>query len=120
VCEIGLRGKKMAIAEFSNSIVIVMFVAASIGIANVCLLLGLLHAYWKTYKELKSEFTIGLLYFTSFLLLQNILSTIFIVLPLIVPVEFLGSELGGPRLPLFMINLVQFIALAMLYKITRK
>jgi hypothetical protein len=110
----------MAIGEFSNSIVIVMFVAASIGIANVCLLLGLLHAYWKTYKELKSEFTIGLLYFASFLLLQNTLSTIFLALPLIIPIEFHGSELGGPRLPLLLINIVQLIALAMLYKITRK
>jgi hypothetical protein len=106
--------------EFRQISMLLIYVAITVGIANVILLIGLLQDYWKTYKELKSEFTIGLLYFASFLLLQNTLSTIFLALPLIIPIEFHGSELGGPRLPLLLINIVQLIALAMLYKITRK
>ena len=99
---------------------LLIYVAITVGIANVILLIGLLQDYWKTYKELKSEFTIGLLYFASFLLLQNTLSTIFLALPLIIPIEFHGSELGGPLLPLLLINIVQLIALSVLFKITRK
>lgn len=106
--------------EFGQMSVLLIYVALVLGVANVCLLLGLLKAYWKTYKEVKSGFTIGLLYFSSFLLLQNILSTLFIVLPLLIPIEFHGSEIGGPRLPLLLINIVQLIALSILFKITRK
>jgi hypothetical protein len=110
----------MVLAEFEPAVLVFTLIATGVGIVNVFLLLGLLHAYWKTYKEVKSEFTIGLLYFASFLLLQNIVATIFIALPLIVPVEFHGSEIAGPRLPLFLINIVQLIALSILLKITKK
>ncbi|HMK54549.1 MAG TPA: hypothetical protein VK444_07185 [Methanobacteriaceae archaeon] len=106
--------------EFGQLSVGLIYVAFALGVANVCLLIGLLNAYWKTYREVKSGFTIGLLYFASFLLLQNILSTIFIALPLLIPIEFHGSEIGGPRLPLLLINIVQLIALSILFKITRK
>jgi hypothetical protein len=110
----------MNMGEFRQISMLLIYVAITVGIANVILLIGLLQDYWKTYKELKSEFTIGLLYFASFLLLQNTLSTIFLALPLIIPIEFHGSELGGPRLPLLLINIVQLIALSVLFKITRK
>lgn len=106
----------MILAETALTLI---FVSVGVGIANVGLLLGLLNAYWKTYQEVKSGFTIGLLYFASILLLQNIVATIFIALPLITPIEFSGSELHGPRIPLFLINLVQLIALLTLFKITR-
>jgi len=110
----------MMIGEFGSTILVLIIVAVGVGVANVCLLLGLLNAYWKTYKEVKSGFTIGLLYFSSILLIQNILATIFIALPLVIPIDFHGSEIHGPRLPLFLINIVQLIALSILFKITRK
>lgn len=110
----------MVLAEYGQFGSVVIFLAVVIGIANVCLLLGLLYSYWGTYRQVKSKFTIGLLYFSTFLLFQNILSTIFLSLPLIVSIEFHGSEIGGPRLPLFLINIVQLIALSILFKITRE
>ena len=113
----------MVIAELGgiNWIIIYLtYLALIFGVINVCLLLGLLYSYWKTYKQIKSGFTIGLLYFSSFLLLQNIVSTIFIALILVIPVDVNISELHGPRLPLFLINLVQLIALSILVKITRE
>jgi hypothetical protein len=110
----------MAAVEFGTISLVLIFGALAVGIANVALLLGLLHAYWKTYKEVKSGFTIGLLYFASILLLQNIVATTFIALPLVTPIEFNGSEIHGPRLPLFLINIVQLIALTILFRITRK
>jgi flagellar biosynthesis protein FliP len=95
-------------------------VAAAVGIANIILLLFLIKAYWKTYNQVKSGFTIGLLYFSSFLLLQNIVSAIFIAMPLLIPIEVRISEWHGPRLPLFLINMVQLVALSILFKITRE
>lgn len=97
-----------------------IIVAVAFGIANIILLMFLLKTYWKTYKQIKSGFTIGLLYFSSFLILQNIVSTIFIALLLVIPVDASISELHGPRLPLFLINLVQLVALSILVKITRE
>jgi len=108
---------KMLTGEIGLSLIVV---AALVGIANIILLLFLIKTYWKTYKQVKSGFTIGLLYFSSFLLLQNIVSTIFIAIPLIIPLEVRISELHGPRLPLFLINLVQLVALSILFKITRE
>ncbi|BDZ67036.1 hypothetical protein [Methanobacterium ferruginis] len=110
----------MVLAEYGPFGDVVIFVAVAIGIANVCLLLGLLYSYWETYRQVKSKFTIGLLYFSTFLLFQNIVATIFLALPLFIPIEFHGSEISGPRLPLFLINIVQLIALSILLKITRE
>ena len=99
---------------------VLIIVAVAIGIANIILLMFLLKTYWKTYKQIKSGFTIGLVYFASVLLLQNIVSTIFIALLLVIPLDVNISELHGPRLPLFLINLVQLVALSILVKITRE
>ena len=57
----------MVIEEIGPTMLILIYIAFVMGLANVCLLLGLLNSYWKTYKEIKSQFTIGLLYFGSFL-----------------------------------------------------
>lgn len=97
-----------------------MSIALVASVVNIFLLIGLLNAYWKTYKEVKSEFTIGLLYFATFLLLQNFVSAIFLAIPLIIPVELNVSDIHGPQLPLFLINMVQLVALTILYKITKK
>jgi len=108
------------LAEYGQFAGVIIFVAVAIGIANVFLLLGLLYLYWQTYRQVKSKFTIGLLYFSTFLLFQNILSTIFLALPVFYQLEFPIPEINGPRLPLFLINLVQLIALTILFKITRE
>jgi len=107
----------MIMGEIGLSLIIV---AVAMGIANIVLLMFLIKTYWKTYKQIKSEFTIGLLYFSSFLLLQNIVSTIFIALLLVIPIDVKISELHGTRLPLFLVNLVQLVALSILVKITRE
>lgn len=96
--------------------------AIAVGIVNICLLFGLLYSYWKTYKEIKSGFTIGLLYFASILLIQNILVTIALIMPLliqVIPPEIVNSEFGKPHLAFFFINIIQLIALTILFKITR-
>lgn len=98
---------------------IIQYVAIGVGIANICLLLGLFYIYWNSYQDMKSEFTIGLLFFTLVLLVQNIAATIFLVL--------LNFTVGGGGeleeaiehlLELFSINIIQFVALSILFKIT--
>ncbi len=110
----------MVLAEYGPFSEVVIFVAVAIGIFNVCLLLGLIYLYWGTYRQVKAKFTIGLLYFSTFLLFQNIVSTIFLALPLFMELESHGPEIGGPRLPLLLINIVQLVALSILFKITRE
>ena len=112
----------MVVEEIGPTIMILIYIAFAIGLANVCLLLGLLNSYWKTYKEIKSQFTIGLLYFASFLLVQNILVTVASVIPLIihvVPFKISNTEFG-PQIVFILVNMIQLIALSILYKITRE
>ena len=109
------------VTEIGQTMMILLYIAFAMGIANVCLLLGLLNSYWKTYKEIKSQFTIGLLYFGSFLLIQNILVTFALVIPLIVhvlPFSISNSEFE-PQIVFILINMIQLVALSILYKITK-
>lgn len=98
---------------------IIQYAAIGVGIANICLLLGLFYIYWNSYQDMKSEFTIGLLFFTLVLLVQNIAATVFLVL--------LNFTVGGGGeleesiehlIELFSINIIQFVALSILFKIT--
>lgn len=98
------------------------YIALSVGVINVCLMMGLLYSYYRTYKEVKSGFTIGLIYFTSLILIQNIFTTLYLTIQLIVqpPTDIMLAELQEPIKPLFFINLIQFVALIILYRITNK
>ena len=91
--------------EFLNTSII--YIAIVVGITNVGLLLGLVYFYWKSYEQLKSKFTVGLLYFTGILLAQNILVTLALVVLLILGKGEL-NQLEG----------LELIALIVLSKIT--
>jgi hypothetical protein len=97
---------------------VIIYIAVIVGIANVCLLSGLIYFYRESYKEISSKFTIGLLYFTTILLIQNILAIVAMVLFLNLSVEI--HELIGLEFYTIMllINLAQLVALAILFKIT--
>jgi hypothetical protein len=97
------------------------YIALSIGIINVCLMMGLLYSYYRTYVEVKSGFTVGLVYFTSLILIQNIFITLYLALQLILPPpEVILTDYHEPIKPLLFINLIQLVALTVLYKITNK
>ncbi len=90
---------------------IVLFSALITSIANICLLIGMLYVYLERYLKVKSKFTTALVLFTLLFLVQNILFSIYYVFNLpqniinaVMPLIFLGLE---------------FIALALLLKITR-
>ena len=76
-----------------------------LGIGNILLLTGLLHMYWKSYKGMKSKYTLGLLFFASFFLLQTIAlaTSLFII-------KWFITE--------FFIVFLEFIGLSILLKIS--
>ena len=92
--------------------------AIIIGIANICLLIALLYVYLKSYRQLKSKFTMGLLVFASLLLLQNAVSTLFLALSMILGPGSHSFEIGRQEFPLSSINVIQLIALSILLYIT--
>lgn len=110
----------MAIIDLGSITNLLVYFSLAAGIANVCLLLILLKTYWKTYKEIKSHFTIGLLYFASVMLLQNIFVTFGLTAHLIVDIipHSLASSLGPPIM-LSIINIIQLVALSILYRISK-
>ena len=94
------------------------FIAIIVGIANICLISALIYIYFKNYRQLKTKFTLGLFVFAALLLLQNILSTVFLALNIIYSISSNGFEIGRPHVPLSSINIIQLIALSILLKIT--
>lgn len=104
-----------------ENVLLLNYVAVSIGVINICLMMGLLYSYFKTYKEIKSGFTIGLLYFTSLILIQNIFTTLYLAIQLLVAPDPTAviTEIREPIKPLLFINIIQLIALTILYRLTR-
>jgi len=48
--------------------------AAVLSVANVLLLIGLLVVYGNSFRRVRAEFTLGLLFFASLFLVQNLLA----------------------------------------------
>jgi hypothetical protein len=97
---------------------IILLAAIVVGIANVGLLSGLFYFYWNSFKQLKSKFTTGLLYFALILLVQNILAIMALAVFLIMGIEI--HELGGTEIYsiLLLVTIAQVVALTILFKIT--
>lgn len=87
-----------------------LYSAAAIGIGNICLLLVLFRIYWQNYREIKSKFNLGLIFFALFLLAQGFFMTISIL--------FHGGFGRGVGLLLVINNLILFVALSILLKVT--
>lgn len=99
----------------------IIYTALAIEIVILCLLLGLLYVYWGSYKKVKSKFTIGLIFFTSTFLLKSILLIAIIIAFIIFPFPYVADGHGGPPIALvFLVNIIECIALAILLKISWK
>ncbi len=94
-------------------------VALAIGILNMSLVLALITLYTKTYKEIKSKFSLGLMVFAFLLFLQNFVASIFLGIQLFYPLNMMVQQIYLPIIPLSFINIVQLVALSILFKITR-
>ena len=82
--------------------------AVILEIGNIGLLLGLLYLYIKSYRQIKIGFTAGLILFALMLLLKSFASIGFML--------FAGNVPGD--MGYIVMSLIQFIALAVLLKIT--
>jgi len=96
---------------------VLKYVGMAVALANISIIVVLLSVYWKNYVKWKSEYTLGLLIFGTFLLVQNILSMGFLAPPL-PPGSFTQEQ--GKDYALFLINVSQLIALSALLKISWK
>jgi hypothetical protein len=97
---------------------IILLVTIVIGIGNIGILSGLFYFYWNSFKQLRSKFTTGLLYFALILLVQNILAIIALSVFLIMGIEI--HEIGGAEIYsiLLLVTIAQLVALTILFKIT--
>ncbi|WP_409199611.1 hypothetical protein [Methanobrevibacter sp. DSM 116169] len=85
-------------------------IASVIGLINIGLLIALSYVYYDNYKKIKSEFNLGLLIFSSFLLLQSIFLTLSSV--------FHGGFGSGTGVLLIINNIILAISLSILLKIS--
>lgn len=95
---------------------VIQYVGIGVGLINVALLLGLFYIYWNSYNKIRSEFTLGLIFFALVLLAQNVFETTFLVLLSVSGIY--NHELIAHSLELSAINIIQFVALSILFKIT--
>jgi len=82
--------------------------AVIIELANIGLLSCLLYLYTKSYRQIKIGFTVGLILFALMLLIKSITTIAFL---------FVDSDLLIGR-PVYIGGIIEFIALAILLKIT--
>ena len=87
-----------------------VYIAAVIGVANISLLLVLFYVYWQSYKEIKSKFNLGLIFFAAFLIVQSLFLSVSIL--------FHGGFSRGSGVILIINNAILFVALSILLKIT--
>ncbi|MFA5895504.1 MAG: hypothetical protein WC985_01185 [Thermoplasmata archaeon] len=91
-----------------------LFWALSIAIAAVSsvLLLGLLSVYVRNHRELRSPFTLGLIFFAVLFLVQNLGSIYF---------YYLMNEWGegpGMGIPMFALGAAELVGVAALFYVT--
>jgi hypothetical protein len=96
---------------------VLRYIGMAVALANISIIVVLLSVYWKNYSKWKSEYTMGLLIFGTFLLIQNLLSMGFLAPP---PPPDLSGGGQGNDYSLLLINISQLIALSALLKISWK
>jgi hypothetical protein len=90
---------------------IFMGITALVGLANMAILTALLIVYIKIYKTSKAVFTLGLMFFSIMMMLQNIIA---------VYAYFTMAQLYAPSLYPYLlgIQLTELIGISVLLKIT--
>ena len=89
-------------------------IEAIIGIGNICIIIGLLTVYWRNYTHFKTEFSLGLLLFAFFILIDNLL----FVVTFILYHNYFGQ--GIHNYLMLIVYLFEFIGLTTLLIVTVK
>ena len=90
----------------------------AIEVINIVLLLGLLYVYVGSYKEVKSEFTMGLIFFVSAFLIKSIV-LIGVMRHLFRYIDTVAETRGSPMFFL-LVNLIECAGLVILLRISWK
>ena len=88
----------------------------AIEVINIVLLLGLLYIYVNSYRKVKSEFTMGLIFFVSAFLVKSIV--LLLTLRAIFRILDTVTDVRGAPMFLLMVNIVECIGLVILLKIS--
>lgn len=90
---------------------IIMDTSAVVSVANIAILAGLLILYGRMYSNSKAQFTLGLIFFASLLLVQNVIG----IYSYVTMAPFFAEAI----LPyLFAINIAELAGLGGLLKVT--
>jgi len=90
---------------------LIMDASAIVSAANVAVLIALLILYGRTYSSSKAQFTLGLMFFASLLLVQNAIG----IYSYVTMAPFFADAI----LPyLFAINIAELAGLSVLLKVT--
>ena len=87
-----------------------------IELLNVALLLGLLYVYVNAYRKVKSEFTMGLIFFITAFLVKSIV--LLIALRALFRILDNVADVRGSPVFLLLVNLVECAGLVILLKIS--
>lgn len=87
--------------------------AFALQIINVVLLSGLISIYVRNFMKIKSNFTIGLLIFAGFLMVQNIVG-------IYLGIDYLGVMTESFENYVFAVNITETIALIALFWVSWK
>ncbi len=96
----------MIIAEW------MIYIMLGVEVINLCLLLGLLYVFRGLYKNVKSKFTMGLIFFASAFLLKSIVIIITASLHIFFPELHMYD---GPPV-MFLVNIIECIGLSIFLK----
>ena len=91
-----------------------------IAVCNICILLLLLDNFYKLYRKVKSDFTLGFLIFVFLLFVKN-LAHAFIVLPIMIAGNIHGGSIVSYDITTALIpDVLELIALSIFLYLTRR
>lgn len=92
-----------------------------VAVCNIIVLLFLLENFYHIYKEIRSNFTLGLLIFTVLFLIKNLVHA-FLVLPFIVMGDIHAIPIIGNKIVIISLlpDLLELIALSIFLYLSRK
>lgn len=99
-------------------LIIIVSLVAELG--NLVLLTLLVRIYWQNYKEIHSKFAVGLMFFASAFLLKSILTIATLFVFAILSTSHIDFEANLGIIAPLPLAIIEFIALAFLYKVTRE
>ena len=97
--------------------IIIISLVAELG--NLVLLTLLVRIYWQNYKEIRSKFAVGLMFFASAFLLKSILTVTTLFVFAIQSTSHIDFDANPGIIAPLPLAIIEFIALAFLYKVTR-